>query len=124
MLQMLYIFCCVLFSSPNTGQSGSYSQLLCSLLSAFPRSSVLITRLLNNPCPNLCQLALTCVSLDLYISTFREHFWTRLMKSHSFAAVALLLLSSQIMFFCKHALGNLNMMTWEKKKLNISCLFI
>lgn len=93
MLQMLHILRCVPVSSADSGQSDTCPHL-CSSLSAFPGTSGLITRLLNNPCFNLCQLKKWVINIYL----FREHFWTRLMKRHPFDLVALLLLQSSTLF--------------------------
>lgn len=117
---MLYIFSCMPVSSPDVGQSGTCPQLVCSSLSAFPGTSGLIARLQNNPHSKLCQLKLT------YLSLFREHFWTRWMKSHPFDAVALLFLSSPLLHksWCSASTG-LGIGSWfctwwleQKKKLN------
>lgn len=117
---MLYIFSCMPVSSPDIGQSGTCPQLVCSSLSAFPGTSGLIARLLNNPHSNLSQLKLT------YVSLFTEHFWTRWMKSHPFDAVALLFLSSPLLHksWCSASTG-LGIGSWfclcwlgQKKKLN------
>lgn len=118
---MLHILCCVPVSSADSGQSDTCPHL-CSSLSAFPGTSGLITRLLNNPCFNLCQLKKWVINIYL----FREHFWTRLMKRHPFDLVALLLLQSSTL--TSHAglqaLGSwelvLHVMTWEKKTLRRS----
>lgn len=91
---MLHILCCVPVSSADDGQSDTCPHLLCSSLSAFPGTSGLISRLLNNPRFNLCQLK-KCV-INIYL--FREHFWARLMKRHPFDLVALLLLQSSTLF--------------------------
>lgn len=69
-VNVLHIFLYAFFS-PDIGQSGTCPQLVCSSLSAFPGTSGLIARLLNNPHSNLSQLKLT------YVSLFTEHFWTR-----------------------------------------------
>lgn len=120
---MLYIFSCMPVSSPDIGQSGTCPQLVCSSLSAFPGTSGLIARLLNNPHSNLSQLKLT------YVSLFTEHFWTRWMKSHPFDAVALLFLSSPLLHksWCSASTG-LGIGSWfcicwlgQKKEVELSC---